>query len=131
MKKLFLALSILFFSCSNPQTCPSLDYDVENQLTFSEGKRYTGRCTVFNDTEIRSIQQYLDGVDYGRWIFYYPNGNTETVGRFKGGVRVGTWKYYYSNGVLKQVSKYSQKGIRKGTWREYDSLGGLLNSVKY
>ena len=131
MKNLFLALSILFFSCSNTQPCPSLTYDVENQLTFYESKRYTGRCIVYNESKKRSIQQYVNGIDYGKWKFYYPNGNIETVGRFKGGVRVGTWKYYYSNRVLKQVSKYSQKGIREGTWKEYDSLGNLINSIKY
>ena len=41
-------------------------------------------------------------------VFYFPNGEIETKGKFKNGVRVGKWKYYYESGALRQVSSYSK-----------------------
>ena len=87
-------------------------------------------CSLWGWFE-KSIQQYVDGVDYGKWVFYFPNGEIETKGKFRNGVRVGKWKYYYESGALKQVSSYSRTGQRSGKWIEYKENGDIINVVNY
>ena len=132
MKKLILIVfSFFLFSC-NPQECPILSYDEINKIAYDDKKSpYTGRCAVYINDQISSVQQYLNGKDYGKWRFYYPNGKVETKGQFNQfGQRSGKWKYYHQNGNLKQISIYSN-GERSGKWTVYDSIGKLINEVNY
>ena len=131
-KWITLAILILFiYGCSDPQPCPELDFDTNNRSTYVNGEPYTGRCLTYKNENKRSIQQYLNGADHGRWIFYFENGEVETNGKFKNGTRVGVWNYYWPNGKARQISKYSSTGERRGTWKVYDSIGNLLSTSKY
>ena len=131
MKKLNLIIFSLFiFSCT-PQTCPSLYYDELNKLTLNGDEAYTGRCAIFIDDKLSSIQQYLNGKDYGKWTFYYSNGQIETKGRFNEfGQRIGKWRYYYKNGRIKQISEFSN-GEVSGKWIKYDSIGKVIDETNY
>jgi len=131
MKKILLILLFLIASCSNANDCPDLVFNTIDGTTNLNNLPYTGRCTTYKDGFKRSIQQYVNGVDYGKWIFYHSNGKIETKGKFKEGLKVGVWKYFYSNGKIKQISRYSSQGERKGLWTEYDSLGELIEKIKY
>ncbi len=131
MKYTIIILLFVLSSCSTPDNCPELNYNSINKLTTLNDLPYTGRCTVFEDGYKKSIQQYLNGVDYGKWIFYFPSGKIETQGKFKDGMRVGRWKYYYESGKIKQISSYSKLGERKGKWIEYDENGKVLRTIKY
>ena len=133
MKKCIVILALICFSCSGIKQCPELEYNSINKLTSSpDGELYTGRCLVYdNNNTKRSIQQYLNGVDYGVWIFYFPNGKIETKGKFRNGLRVGKWKYYYESGSLKQISNYNKIGQREGEWTVYDENGNVVRSVIY
>ena len=65
-------------------------------------------------------------------MFYYPNGEIETKGRFnKNGDRIGKWKYYYESGKLKQLSRYSKDGDRIGKWIMYNPDGEKIESINY
>ena len=132
MNKYIYILSLTIISCSNIQECPEFDYNSENNLTtLKNGEKYTGRCITHKDGFKRSVQQYVNGVDYGKWVFYFSNGRIETKGKFKNGIRVGKWKYYYESGKLKQTSSYNRKGQRDGKWIEYDESGNILNILTY
>lgn len=132
MKYKIIALIIIFGSCSTPNECPELSYNSINKLTtLPDGKSYTGRCSVYRDGYKVSIQQYLNGVDYGKWIFYFPNGKIETKGKFRDGKRVGRWRYYYESGKIKQISSYSKLGEREGKWVEYDEDGKKSKTTIY
>ena len=132
MNKYLYILSLTFFSCSNIQTCPEFNYNSENKLTtLNDGSLYTGRCLTYKDGYKRSVQQYLNGVDYGVWTFYFPNGEVETKGKFKNGQRVGKWKYFYESGQLKQLSRYSKLGERDGKWVEFDEDGKEIKTTLY
>lgn len=129
-------LKFLFFimlsSCSSPGVCPELNFDPVDKITTLNEEPYTGRCSVlYEDGGIRSIQQYLNGYDYGKWTFYFSNGKIETKGKFINGKRAGTWRYFHSNGKRKQISKYSKDGERKGKWTVYDTLGKLIETIRY
>ena len=124
----------MFLSCSssNVQRCPEISYNSITKLTsLPDGTLYTGRCVVYEGDLKKSIQQYIDGVDYGKWIFYFPNGKIETKGKFRNGKRVGKWKYYYESGSLKQISRYSRDGERSGKWIEYEENGDIIRVVNY
>ena len=72
MKHRIIVLIIIFSSCSSPNECPELNYNSINKLTtLSDGVPFTGRCTVYKDGVKSSIQQYLNGIDYGNWIFIF------------------------------------------------------------
>ena len=131
MKYRIIVLLIILSSCSTPDECPDLNYNSINKLTTLDGLPYTGRCAVYQDGDKKSVQQYLNGVDYGTWIFYYSNGKIETRGKFKNGMRVGKWKYYYQSGNIKQLSRYSELGEREGKWIEYDEDGKVTTSIIY
>ena len=133
MKKLLFVIFISIISCSKPNACPEFIFDALTSTTYLSNKdEYTGRCLFTSENQSVSIRQYLNGKDYGKWIFYYPNGKIETKGRFnKNGDRVGTWKYYYESGELKQISRYSKDGDRVGTWTSYNPDGEKIESVIY
>ena len=129
--KLFLILLFLT-SCSTPGECPQIIFDSNDKTSSVDGSYYTGRCMTYVDGRKRSIQQYLDGRDYGKWIFYFSDGSIETKGRFnKSGLRVGRWKYFHENGKLKQLSKYSNKGERIGRWTVYNEEGEIIEETNY
>lgn len=133
MKRLInLFIIILLISCS-PDRCPDLVFDNLNKITTDiNNNLYTGRCLTFEGENLRSVQQYLNGVDYGKWIFYFPNGNIQTKGRFNNyGRRVGTWKYFFENGQIKQKSRYSRTGERTGKWIIYNESGELIEEINY
>ena len=131
MNSRIILFLIILSSCSTPDECPELSYNSINKLTTHDDLPYTGRCTVYADGNKKSIQQYLNGVDYGTWIFYFSNGNIETKGKFRNGMRVGKWKYYYESGKIKQRSSYSRIGDRDGKWVEYDEDGKVIRTVIY
>tara|TARA_X000000950_G_scaffold280941_1_gene376575 strand:- start:4818 stop:5219 length:402 start_codon:yes stop_codon:yes gene_type:complete len=132
VKYKIIVLVIIFSSCSTPDECPQLNYNSINKLTtLSDGLPFTGRCTVYKDGVKSSIQQYLNGIDYGNWIFYFSNGKIETKGKFRDGKRVGKWRYYYESGRIKQISRYSKLGERDGKWIEYDEDGKKLRTTIY
>lgn len=132
MYKYIPILSLFFLSCSNLQECPDLKYNPSNKLTtLPGGEAYTGRCLVYKNNSKRSIQQYVNGIDYGNWVYYFPSGEIETKGKFRNGLRVGKWRYYYESGNLKQISRYSKIGERSGKWIEYDENGKIINIVDY
>ena len=134
MKYRIIILLILLSSCSTPDECPEFNYNSLNKLTTlsDDGLPFTGRCTVYDEDGHKiSVQQYLNGVDYGTWIFYYLNGKVQTKGKFKNGVRVGKWRYYYESGNIKQISRYSKNGERAGKWTLYDEDGEIIGTDVY
>ena len=93
---------------------------------------YTGRCMTYNEYGKKSVQQYLNGKDYGKWVFYFPDGQIQTKGRFNEfGKRVGKWRYYHENGKIKQISIYSKDGDRIGKWIEYNDAGDIINEINH
>tara|TARA_B100001175_G_C19508132_1_gene642070 strand:+ start:1085 stop:1555 length:471 start_codon:yes stop_codon:yes gene_type:complete len=131
--------TLLIITSCNPDPCnglylrkpnPYID-EVRTYVRTSDGDRetdvfYTGRCINYNaEGVLLSIQRYQDGLDHGKWKFFYEDGTIETVGKFKMGKRVGKWKYYHPNGNLKQVSSY-KSGLRYGAWTGYNSEGDVI-----
>ena len=132
-KKLILVISVLIMvSCSEPNECPEFDFNNLERTTTLNNIPFTGRCSTYLNGRLKSVQQYLNGYDYGNWVFYFDNGKVETKGRFnKTGERVGRWKYYFDNGVKMQISKYSKNGDRIGVWKVFNKDGDLIDFIDY
>ena len=132
MKK-FIVFLLIFISSCTPSECPELSFDSTNFITYdSNDNLFTGRCSVYENNTLRSVRQYLNGNDYGRWTFYYSDGSKETTGKFnETGKRIGKWKYYHTNGKLKQISTFSNNGEVKGRWVTYDSIGNITSDINY
>ena len=125
MEKYIYLITLSFFSCTTPtpKKCPDIVY--KNNLTLLNDEVYSGRCAVYQNDTLSSIQQYVNGRDHGKWKFFFSSGDIETLGKFKNGKRVGKWRYYYSNGKKKQISKY-KNGEKSGNWLFYDENGKLV-----
>ena len=91
-------------------------YDKEHHLLV-EGKITDRVCS----------QLVLKG---SKWVSYYPNGRTKTIGFYYRNQPVGLWKVYYSNGQLMKSYTYKIYKFRKnieickaGLYEEYYETG--------
>jgi len=102
------------------------DIKIVNELVVKNDIAYTGKCAFYDDAsgKIMSSHEYKEGKFHGKWKFYFPNGNLETIGKFQDGLRIGKWKYFYADGNLKQISMYKD-GEKHGIWKVYDQEGNL------
>jgi len=112
MTRLILIFFTFFLiSCKkdNYLTCEGVEYIGE--LSYKNGKLYTGTCvTHHKNLSIRSIQNYLDGKDHGKWKFFHDNGVPETVGSFEKGKKIGVWKYFSRENKLRATAVYDNNG---------------------
>lgn len=101
---------------------------------FVKGERepYTGVLYAqYDDGQLLSWQEYVDGVGQGKWINYYNNGQVQETGYFEQNRVEGPIKKYHPNGQLQAVGTYKNWRIRVGVWRYYDAGGTLLRTVDY
>ena len=127
MKKLIILILFCSFSitsCSKTN-CSELKYN--NGITKLNGELFNGSCKSFYFTgEIKSKEEYLNGLDHGKWIFFFRNGNIQTEGVFSLGKKVGLWKYYFEEGIVWKEQRYSNSGKPEGYWNEFDENGTLI-----
>ena len=125
MKKvLFISSMLLIISCGSPENCET---EIIDGLVYKNDKLYTGKCAFYDDNNggMISSHEFNNGKFHGKWRFYYPSGQLETVGKFDNGLRIGTWNYYHENGKKSQVARYIN-GKKHGVWEVYDENGDLI-----
>ena len=90
-------------SCGAPENCET---EIIEGLVYKNDKLYTGKCAFYDDNNggMISSHQFNNGKFHGKWRFYYPNGQLQTVGKFDNGLRIGKWNYYHENGKKSQTS---------------------------
>ena len=128
MKKLLILIIFCSFSitsCSKTN-CSELKYN--NGITKLNGELFNGSCKSFYFTgEIKSKEEYLNGLDHGKWVFYYRNGFIQTQGEFNKGKRIGTWKYYFEDSKPWKIHQYDLSGNKIGKWIEYNKNGDIIS----
>ena len=67
---------------------------------------------------------YKDGFEEGDKVFFYPNGNIESVAHMKRGLVFGEDVKYFENGKLQSIS-YSEYGVTL-TKKEWNEKGKLI-----
>jgi len=71
---------------------------------------------------------------HGRWVAWYPNGQTKIEAQYSKGKPVGKFSWWYENGQ-KQAQGHYADGLRTGTWTTWhqngmkESLGEYANGV--
>ena len=122
---IFVITSLM--SCKN-ETCTDLVF--KEGKTYQYGEAFSGVCNTYRNGSLRSTQEYFDGLDHGKWTFYYSDGQIQTQGTFDKGKRIGVWKYFHENGELKQESHY-ENGLKVGEWVEYSKNGEKIKTSLY
>jgi antitoxin component YwqK of YwqJK toxin-antitoxin module len=75
--------------------------------------------------ELNLINLYnAKGEKHGYWEDYYDNGNLYSKGNYVDGKQHGYWEYYWSNGNLSYKGNYVD-GKEHGYWEEYYYNGKL------
>ena len=153
--KLFLKLLIissLFFAAACNQYYTDQNIEVkEDGLIYKVGRDdpYTGRIidTLQNDvveydvvngmkngefrlsSEEGIVSVYgsiKDNRNIGKWRYFYPNGQLESVGNFNYDNPHGKWEWYYFNGSIKEKGTFLN-GYKTGSWYRYNIEGSLLS----
>lgn len=98
-----------------------------------DGKnRQQGKWKEYHDTgELKAEGDYKDGVRIGAWIFYFPNGKTDQLGKYDTkGRPIGVWKWYFDSGQLLREENYID-GKREGLMTEYNEKGEMITQGEY
>ena len=125
--KLLLISFLIFSSCKN-ETCKGIEFN--GGRSFKDGSAYSGTCiTHHTNGEIKSIQNYKNGYDHGKWEFFYADKTYQVQGSFLMGKKDGLWFYYYQNGAVSKEHFY-ENGKKSGVWKSFDENGKLISATQ-
>ncbi len=75
-------------------------------------------------------QYDMNSVRRGLWISYYENGLKWSESYYVNGIQDGHSLTFYPNGKIRYVGEYRQ-GERIGEWRFYDDAGNLTQTEDF
>ena len=109
--------------------------DVDEKLVseehYKDGLLDGESITYYPDKEKPfEIINYKNGVKYGKWIKYFPNGNMMTETTYKDGKLEGPFVNYDPDGKLIVKGQYKD-GEMDGVWLYYDETGTLYRKEVY
>ena len=123
-KIIFIFLSIfltLFISgCSNSDELKEELNDYFSNL----GKTY------YENGNIKSEGNYINGKIEGEFKHYFENGNIEFIINYKNGNLSGEAKEYYENGNIKYISNY-ENDVLEGEFISYNMNGDIEKKGTY
>ncbi len=103
--------------------------EIVTKGVFSDGEKEG--FWVSNDGDMRYEGEYKGGNRYGKWkTFYNGNGKQAEEGTYIDGLENGKFVYYYYNGKPKEEGEYLM-GNKEGNWRKYDTEGLLYTTILY
>lgn len=73
---------------------------------------------------------YKDGLEVGKWTFWYKSGRKRSEGRFEAGQRTGPWFRNHKNGQRSLEGSY-EGGLRNGRWQRWHESGQLYEDRIY
>ena len=86
---------------------------------------------ISNDGDMRYEGEFKGGAKYGRWKAYFNgNGKLAEDGAYLDGIENGKFVYYYYNGKVKEEGEFVV-GKKEGNWRKYDTEGLLYSTIQY
>ncbi|CAN5425793.1 hypothetical protein BH10BAC1_BH10BAC1_21340 [soil metagenome] len=97
---------------------------------------------------------YINGIENGKWIQWYKNGNKANEGiylpnlrddtlsnKYESGpglssytfkkTKNGKWIYWYDNGKMMREENYSNTGLKEGVWKYYNIEEKLIKEENY
>ena len=101
-----------------------VEYDVVNGMK-------NGEFRLSSEEGIVSVYGIIkDNRNVGKWKYFYPNGQLESVGNFSYDNPHGKWEWYYFNGSIKEKGTFLN-GYKTGSWYRYNIEGSLLSIRTY
>ena len=88
------------------------------------------RIEYWDNGEVLSQINYLNGKRDGACRYWYKNGTLMTEGFYKNGKTKGIWMSYHENGQIEShgIYKYTESGVysrKDGIWKYYYDNGQL------
>tara|TARA_R110002012_G_scaffold44345_3_gene118992 strand:- start:113 stop:616 length:504 start_codon:yes stop_codon:yes gene_type:complete len=100
------------------------------QQYFKKGSKtpFTGwLCARYDNGELESAQQFVNGIGNGIWINYNPDRSKESQGTYVNNKTEGPAKLFYENGAVKAAGNYVHLKRKVGTWLFYDREGNVVS----
>lgn len=120
----FVVLAFLVGVLSSEACAQQVQY-LDNTLRTVKSARqatYTRQLTPVGGEEFKAEIKTRDGqlkvrggyikvkeelLEHGEFVYFYPNGSTESRGRYERGVKVGVWERYTMDGQRKPDRYYN------------------------
>ena len=65
------------------------------------------RKTYYDSGELKSTENYVDGLIQGEWKGYYKSGELRRTVNYVDDLEQGEYKFYWESGELKRTMQYS------------------------
>lgn len=85
----------------------------------------------YDNGNLKTVQEYVNGIGNGKWIDYDPLGNKICEGTYKDNLVEGPVKFYYEDGNLKAEGQYLHWKRPIGLWKYYDKNGKVVHRETY
>ena len=128
---------------------PVSDLVLKDRLWFYKDsvEPFTGVAFLISEVSGTIIQQvnYIDGLAWGKYYEWWPNGSKKVNGTYRFGLMYGRWKFFYENGNILCAGSYTngkghtstelidnipQEGI-SGLWTYWDVEGRKIEEGYY
>lgn len=119
---------------------------------YKNGLLHGSRAWFGDDGSIGLRKNYIEGIENGEQISYYPNGNIRSIfpyinGKIEGIIEwyrqdgsifdsseiingTGRFVIYWNNGKIK-TEGYLSKNLKTGIWKEFNQKGELEKEITY
>lgn len=145
MKKLLnislFLLSTIVFSQEKINGKPATTMANTYQKAYKLGSVYYKKGTTepftgilygkYDNGNLKTVQEYVNGVGNGKWIDYDPLENKICEGTYKNNRVEGPVKYYYEDGSLQSEGQFLHWKKPIGLWKYYDKKGKLVHTETY
>jgi antitoxin component YwqK of YwqJK toxin-antitoxin module len=103
-----------------------------NGVIYKGSQPFTGiMFALYPSTSDTSLQhQYLNGLENGEWIKWYPKHQLRESRFFKSGKKEGVYTIYWENGK-KQLEYHFLNDEYEGICREWNAEGRLTKEMNY
>ncbi len=85
----------------------------------------------YDNGQLESVQQFVDGIGNGIWIDYAPDGKKVCQGTLIDNRVEGPVTFFYEDGSIKSKGKYLDWKRPIGLWTFYDRKGNIVSTRRY
>jgi antitoxin component YwqK of YwqJK toxin-antitoxin module len=107
-------------------------YNSQQYFLRGSDKPFTGFLYAkYDNGQLESVQQFVNGVGNGVWINYAPDGIKECQGTYVDNRVEGPVTFYYEDGSIKSRGQYRDWKRPIGMWTFYDRQGNVVSTRRY
>jgi len=125
-------IALCLSACSSERFVEVKDNDgnlVERYLADKDGIK-VGIYESYNGGKLVSKANYKEGIQSGKRVIFFENGNPEIEEHYKNGSLEGPYKVYYDTGEMMLESVYVDNALQ-GKVKKYYKSGQLMEDVTF